>query len=462
MKSPIPMTVSNTLIQVLFIEQWKFIEITGRQTILTHGKEGDWDGATVEVSDILRDGDDYYLFYQACGQDKKMRIGVARSRHPMGLFEKCGNGPMLDVGPQGSWDQGHVINAAVRKEKKHAYSMWYSGCSENPLKWSVGYAQADKPTGPWTKYTTNPVLYNFGYLAGAIKGEYIYRLYGTFPILRPWAGPWLGRLRTVSSEQKYDPLSVAEANTPNGRFVKRPSWGLLSNPRPGNWDDGGVIDAQVSFQNGRHHLYYCASRRNSPDSVRIGYGSSGDGLRFGTFSGKPLVGENDPKETGIVSDVHALYDGPLIYLYYTFQPEPVDIFDGRTEAIGVQVLAAQHSFGFNIPILQRAALPAGGATLLNDCVAVNMAHASRIALTVEYHNGTSNTIPPLMRLRSSYDGLHFDTVDLRTIPIEMGSDRFVQKTIELMPKVQWIKAVIENPDHGQPLIELKVIASFAR
>jgi beta-xylosidase len=145
------------------VEQIRFIQIPGPNPILTPGPDGAWDGEVVEAADAFRDVGKYYFYFHACGSGEGYRLGVASSDHPLGPFKKHGDKPLLDLGPEGSWDDTHVACAMLLKGGDDKYYMWYSGCTDK-ADWSIGLAIASHPLGPWQKHRGNPVLKDFGYL----------------------------------------------------------------------------------------------------------------------------------------------------------------------------------------------------------------------------------------------------------------------------------------------------------
>jgi hypothetical protein len=184
---------ADVSVRQMLVEQTNFIQIPGPNPIIRTGAKGTWDELMLEASDAFRDVDTYYFYYHAIGRGDEneengpgYQVGVASSNHPLGPFKKHGDGPVLKVGPKGSWDGGDVACAMVLKdgnEDEPKYYMWYSGGgSHEGDVWNVGLATANNPLGPWKKYEGNPVLEDFGYVGGVVKVDGKYRLYSAYPI----------------------------------------------------------------------------------------------------------------------------------------------------------------------------------------------------------------------------------------------------------------------------------------
>jgi len=60
--------------------------------------------------------------------------------------------PIIDLGPEGSWEDRHVACAAVLKEKADKIG------ASSPDQGPICLATAEKPEGPWKKYEGNPVI----------------------------------------------------------------------------------------------------------------------------------------------------------------------------------------------------------------------------------------------------------------------------------------------------------------
>ena len=194
----------------------RFIQIPGPNPIVARGGEGEWDQTCIEAGDIFRDycegHETYGLYYHGVAEDKTRwpggyRIGAATAPHPLGPFTKAPQNPLLDLGPEGSWDELHVACPCIIKQGTDRYLMWYSGRGPaDDHSWSIGLATASHPLGPWEKSERNPIIEDFGYVGGVVLVEGTYYLYTEYPI--------------SSTAQDYGPFALATATDPFGPWVR--------------------------------------------------------------------------------------------------------------------------------------------------------------------------------------------------------------------------------------------------
>ena len=118
----------------------RFIQIPGPNPIIRPDEdESAWDSSVLECCNVLRDGmtgwsdkhtpETYYLYYHARTRDPEKwggragyRLGVASAPHPLGPWTKHEGNPVIDVGPEGSWEDGWVACAAVDRERFTGYA----------------------------------------------------------------------------------------------------------------------------------------------------------------------------------------------------------------------------------------------------------------------------------------------------------------------------------------------------
>ena len=282
-------------------KQMKFIQIPGPNPILTGSAPGAWDEHNLEACNVFKDGETYYLYYHAQPKDDDRwphlgyRLGVATASHPLGPWTKYENNPVIDSGPEGSWDSGPVACAAVLKEEGDKFYMWYWASGGN-----IGLAHADNPLGPWTKYENNPILLDFGYVGGVVKVDGKYRMYNEYPI--------------SDSSPDQGPFALATADKPEGPWEKYEGNPILPAGEWGAWDDGGHSEAGVLYHDGVFHIFYGGTKWQKLES--IGYAYSLDGYNFIKHSGNPIgPRENNPDASGF-AEVHALWESPFYYVYH--------------------------------------------------------------------------------------------------------------------------------------------------
>lgn len=90
-------------------------------------QEGAFDAFSVATVRIFQEGDYYYMTYAACTQylDYPESIGLARSRDLLN-WERYPHNPIFERGAPGTWDEGALWFATVRKIDGK-YMMWYEG-----------------------------------------------------------------------------------------------------------------------------------------------------------------------------------------------------------------------------------------------------------------------------------------------------------------------------------------------
>ena len=446
-------------------ENGVFIQIPGPNPIIRTGPKGAWDEVMLEASDAIRDVDTYYFYYHAIGRGNEneenepgYQVGVASSSHPLGPFKKHGDGPVLKVGPKGSWDRGDVACAMVLRdgdEDEPQYYMWYSGGgSHEGDVWDVGLATADHPLGPWKKYEGNPVLKDFGYVGGVVKVDGKYRLYSAYPI--SWAG----------YKGDYSPLAVAIGDAPEGPFEKYECNPLMEKGNSGDWDDGGISEAEVLFHNGMYHMFYGGTEYHGPRVESVGYAYSFDGFKWYKYGRNPVAKRQANPNAAAFAEVHAIIEPPFVYVYHTLRPEHHNGEDYPwVEDLGVQILVTETPFSFDMPVLELESLGPGETTRLSDSPPICLGNVEQVALTTEckYNkNSAGRPIRPIrIHVRSSYDGINYDTSDLYTFEDELKRGRISRKTFELDTKVRFIKVLVENLDEAESVSDVRVTASLS-
>ena len=439
-----------------------FIQIPGPNPILTPGTGDQWDSGYIETSDAFKDFGTYYLYYHGSGGGKGYQIGVATSQHPLGPFKKYEGNPIMKTGPEGSWNDEHVACAMILKEGVDRYYMWYSvKSSELNLKreqhhsiFSVGLATADNPLGPWKEYEGNPIMEDFGYVGGVVKVKGKYYLYAEWPI--------------GDTGDDYGPMSVAIADKPEGPWKIWPDNPVMKAGEWGEWDDGGISEAEVIYWAGVFHTFYGGTKLYEPritSRESIGYAYSFDGLNFIKYGLNPVAGRNANPNAASFSEVHAVFEPPFVYLYHTLRyKQPRHEADKKTwplvEDIGVQVLVLQKHFILDMPVLNLDELGAGESTTLMQCPPVSLAMAEREVLTVEGNYTEKAAKGLIIQLKSSYDGLSYDTTDLFTFEHDFQPGQLVRQSYEINTNARFVKVLLKNPDKGHGVKDLNVIVTL--
>ena len=449
-------------VRQVLVEQGRFIQIPGPNPIIRTGPKGAWDSMMLEASDAFRDVDTYYFYYHGIGHGKdnegdeiSYQVGVASSKHPLGPFKKHGDGPVLERGPKGSWDDEYVACAMVLKdgaEDEPKYYMWYTGTGKSPGHHaeSVGLATAKHPLGPWKKYEGNPIIKDFGYVGGVVKVDGKYRLYSAYPI--SWRG----------YKDDYRPLAVAFADSAEGPWKKYEGNPLMTKGEKGEWDDGGISEAEVLFHNGMYHMFYGGTEYHGPRVESIGYAYSFDGFEWYKYGQNPVAKRQANPNAAAFAEVHAIIEPPFVYLYHTLRPEH---HTGRSfpwvEDLGVQISVTETPFSFDMPVLQVESLGAGETTKLADCPPLSLGSVTKASLTAECAYAKKATMPIRLYVRSSTDGLSYDTTDLTLFDNDFIAGKTARKTLDLKTNVRFIKVLVENLDRSKAASDIKVIASLS-
>lgn len=437
-----------------------FLHIPGPNPIISRGAKGSWDEYYIEAGDVFKDSQTYYFYYHATALDlqhwgrRGYRIGVATASNPLGPWTKHAHNPLLDLGVPGSWDDTIVACPVILKEGPGKYFMWYcaTGSREPYIKCcSIGLATASSPDGPWTKYGRGPVIASFGYVSSVIKTGGKYYLYSEYPV--------------HSTGVDYGPISLATADSPEGPWTPWSGNPVLPAGETGAWDDAGYSEAKVVYSDGVFHMFYGGAkeykiRRMTQES--IGYAYSFDGRRFVKFGGNPVAPREAFPNASAFAEVHALFEPPFIYTFHTLRyvdpqqaPTPGGI---KTEDLGVEVLLTQKPFRLPVPVLARESLPAGTATKLSECPPVSLNGASQVNLVVEGTYGPQATAGMRVHIRSSVDGMAYDTADVLTFDSDFHAGAVSRKTVALEIPAPFIRAFIENLDGGQSISQIKLTA----
>jgi hypothetical protein len=111
-----------------------------------------------------------------------------------------------------------------------------------------------------------------------------------------------------------------------------------------------------------------------------------------------------------------------------------------------------------VPVLERGSLPAHAATNLSECPPVSLNGASHVELVVEGAYGVQAKAGMRVHIRSSIDGMAYDTADLLTFENDFRAGALSRKTVTLQPPAPFIRAFIENLDAAESLSQIKLTA----
>ena len=121
-------------------------------SVLPLGATGEIDSQQVGYVWVIRDGDQYKMYYSANDVLNTWRVALAVSsdaRHWTKVRGKGASGAVLDIGDAGSFDVACAYQPSVVKEKANLYRMWYRGCQAanptlgGPSQGVIGYAESN-------------------------------------------------------------------------------------------------------------------------------------------------------------------------------------------------------------------------------------------------------------------------------------------------------------------------------
>jgi len=150
---------------------WGFIEKTGHATspdgsnwtkdplnpVLDTGPNGSWDDFQVfpMAGSVIFEDNIYKMWYGGGSTSYVWKIGYATSLDGSVWTKDEANNPVISPGDPGEWDDYGVIPGTVLRIG-NTYNIWYSGCKPDNW-WRVGHATSTDGIN-WTKYEFNPVL----------------------------------------------------------------------------------------------------------------------------------------------------------------------------------------------------------------------------------------------------------------------------------------------------------------
>ena len=129
-------------------------------SVLALGAPGTIDAQQVGYVWVIKDGDQYKMFYSANDAQNFWRVALAVStdaRHWVKVPGKLSGGAILDLGPSGAFDVACAYQPSVVKERDSLYRMWYRGCQApgafgGPSRGVLGYAESNDGR-TWVKIT---------------------------------------------------------------------------------------------------------------------------------------------------------------------------------------------------------------------------------------------------------------------------------------------------------------------
>jgi hypothetical protein len=121
-------------------------------SVLPLGATGEIDSQQVGYVWVIKDVDEYKMYYSANDVTNTWRVALAVSsdaRHWTKVRGKIADGAVLDIGGAGAFDVACAYQPSVVKEKADLYRMWYRGCQAanptlgGPSQGVIGYAESN-------------------------------------------------------------------------------------------------------------------------------------------------------------------------------------------------------------------------------------------------------------------------------------------------------------------------------
>lgn len=120
-------------------------------SVLRLGAPGSADEQQVGYVWVIKDNDEYKMYYSMNDAQNFWRVGLAVStdaRNWTKVPGKLAGGEILDLGPAGSFDVACAYQPSVYKQSDQLYRMWYRGCAAagvfgGPSLGTIGYAESN-------------------------------------------------------------------------------------------------------------------------------------------------------------------------------------------------------------------------------------------------------------------------------------------------------------------------------
>ncbi|MFC2098835.1 hypothetical protein ACFLSP_03710 [Bacteroidota bacterium] len=447
------------------------------------------DSRILESCDVFKDMDTYYWFYHAQSKDKERwpngyRVCVATAPNILGPWKRYENNPVLDHGKKGEWDSWSVDCVVMLKQGAYniaqnteTYFMFYA--ASGPTGRHIGMATADNPLGPWKKYENNPILEDFGYLGAMIRKDGKFYMFVQYP---------------VDGETDQGPYRIATADKPEGPWTKYEGNPVISPGDWGAWDDGGYSEAGPRYHEGVFHLVYGGTKTYKLES--LGYAYSYDGINWQKYSANPIVPLGRVPDGSGFAEVHCYVEGAYIYVFHTLRYftgegtarglssySPLneqdygkealtdhilyhnkDLYSGHwvTEDLAIQVLTVDENFKIAFPVLYDISLKPGQSSRLAECLPVGLEAASTLSIATECSYAEDAKAGLRLHIRTSNDGVHYDTVDLNAFDIDLQAGETTRQTVDIMTNARFVKVIVENLDNSNNVTSLNVMATVGK
>jgi uncharacterized repeat protein (TIGR01451 family) len=352
----------------------------------------------------------WYLFYADRSVPSPYPISFATSNVISGPYTTQGQ----ILTPTQPWESYRVDQPFVFQRNDGVWVLMYmgdKGFADNPQE-QVGYALADDISGPYAKYTDNPVL-DFGppgtYDAGTVANPWVVELNGTYYI-----GYTAGLMNTSPWQTGYATTTDWQTFTKHGLTLPL---GL-----PGAWDEANAFRGAVSRFGDTYYFPYTGHDNLSP----LLHTSYWMGITIGPVI-KPL-GNPD-----LVFDFYDSFEGESLSTKWTVEFQG----DGHTIAVNNGTLTLTASNDGDFGYVQMCGLPALGKGSLIEAYAshpdagLDSGQWTNTAGEIGFKGADFNNIIRLMdfpnvisyTMQSSADGNSSLYIDMNT-PFDTGWHMF--------------------------------------
>ncbi|MBI2374010.1 MAG: hypothetical protein HYV07_08430 [Deltaproteobacteria bacterium] len=179
--------------------------------------------------------------------DRRWRIGVAQSDD--GKRWDRSDAPVLDYGPEGSWDSAFIVPAAVLRRGGEYWLYYWGGSGADDLTtWSVGVATSEDLM-TWTRHAKNPVFRGRpgSWEAGILDVEVVELPDGLFMIYQ--GNDDSGTRSKLGLARSQDGVSWVRVGTAP----------FFENGEPGAWDDRWAEGPVLIRDRDLWRMYYMGS-----------------------------------------------------------------------------------------------------------------------------------------------------------------------------------------------------------
>jgi beta-xylosidase len=197
--------------------------------------------------DVIKVGDTFYMYYRK-DSSSGPSINVMSSTDGLNWNER---GTVLTKSSSG-WDSAEVIAPSVILYAGKYYLYYEADNAAAKGKRAIGVAVSTSPTGPFTKYSGNPVLKSTLSWEGVTSSGY--GIVGTPVIKRASNGMFY--LFYHGFKSGADRIGVAYSNDPLGPWDKEPNNPILGLGPSGSWDDAKVAPSSVYFSHRSVAVFY--------------------------------------------------------------------------------------------------------------------------------------------------------------------------------------------------------------